>query len=50
MDGARTGQFEQHLRAVLDYPFGDTSPISPVIIMANVIGAQQSPAMSMDEH
>ena len=25
MDGARTSQFEQHLRAVLDYPLGDTS-------------------------
>jgi len=49
MDGARTGQFEQHLRAVLDYPLGDTSPIAPVTVMANVIGAQQSPAMSMDE-
>jgi 5-(carboxyamino)imidazole ribonucleotide synthase len=49
MDGARTGQFEQHLRAVLDYPLGDTSPIAPVTVMANVIGAQQTPAVSMDE-
>jgi 5-(carboxyamino)imidazole ribonucleotide synthase len=49
MDGARTGQFEQHLRAVLDYPLGDTSPIAPVTVMANVIGAQQTPAMSIDE-
>lgn len=49
MDGARTGQFEQHLRAVLDYPLGDTSPIAPVTVMANVLGAQETPAMSMDE-
>jgi 5-(carboxyamino)imidazole ribonucleotide synthase len=49
MDGARTGQFEQHLRAVLDYPLGDTTPIAPVTVMANVIGAQQTPAMTMDE-
>jgi len=49
MDGARTGQFEQHLRAVLDYPLGDTSPIAPVTVMSNVIGAQQTPTMSMDE-
>jgi 5-(carboxyamino)imidazole ribonucleotide synthase len=49
MDGARTGQFEQHLRAVLDYPLGDTAPIAPVTVMANVIGAQQTPTMSMDE-
>lgn len=49
MDGARTSQFEQHLRAVLDYPLGDTAPIAPVTAMANVLGAQQAPAMSIDE-
>jgi 5-(carboxyamino)imidazole ribonucleotide synthase len=49
MDGARTSQFEQHLRAVLDYPLGDTSPIAPVTVMANVLGAQDVPKMSMDE-
>ena len=49
MDGARTGQFEQHLRAVLDYPLGDTAPIAPVTVMANILGAPEAPAMSMDE-
>jgi 5-(carboxyamino)imidazole ribonucleotide synthase len=49
MDGARTSQFEQHLRAVLDYPLGDTAPIAPVTVMANVLGAQQAPTMSIDE-
>jgi 5-(carboxyamino)imidazole ribonucleotide synthase len=49
MDGARTSQFEQHLRAVLDYPLGDTAPIAPVTVMANVLGAPQPPAMGMDE-
>lgn len=49
MDGSRTSQFEQHLRAVLDYPLGDTAPIAPITVMANVLGAQQTPAMSMDE-
>ncbi len=49
MDGARTSQFEQHLRAVLDYPLGDTSPIAPVTVMANVLGAQETPKMAMDE-
>ncbi|WP_264185211.1 MULTISPECIES: 5-(carboxyamino)imidazole ribonucleotide synthase [Rhodococcus] len=49
MDGARTGQFEQHLRAVLDYPLGDTTPLAPVTVMANVLGAPEAPAMSMDE-
>lgn len=49
MDGARTSQFEQHLRAVLDYPLGDTAPVAPVTVMANVLGAQQTPQMGMDE-
>ncbi|OBF88943.1 5-(carboxyamino)imidazole ribonucleotide synthase [Mycobacterium sp. 852002-51152_SCH6134967] len=49
MDGAQTSQFEQHLRAVLDYPLGDTAQIVPVTVMANVLGAQQTPAMAMDE-
>ncbi|RVW04557.1 5-(carboxyamino)imidazole ribonucleotide synthase [Rhodococcus spongiicola] len=48
-DGARTSQFEQHLRAVLDYPLGDTSPTAPVTVMANVLGAPEPPTMSMDE-
>jgi 5-(carboxyamino)imidazole ribonucleotide synthase len=49
MDGARTSQFEQHLRAVLDYPLGDTDAIVPVTVMANVLGAAQQPAMTLDE-
>ncbi len=49
MDGARTGQFEQHLRAVLDYPLGDTDAIAPVTVMANILGARQRPAMTVDE-
>jgi 5-(carboxyamino)imidazole ribonucleotide synthase len=49
MDGAVTSQFEQHLRAVLDYPLGDTSAIAPAAVMANVLGAPETPTMSMDE-
>ena len=49
MDGAVTSQFEQHLRAVLDYPLGDTGAIAPVTVMANVLGAPQTPAMALDE-
>ena len=48
-NGAVTSQFEQHLRAVLDYPLGDTRAIAPVTVMANVLGAQQTPVMGMDE-
>jgi 5-(carboxyamino)imidazole ribonucleotide synthase len=49
MDGARTSQFEQHLRAVLDYPLGDTGATVPVTVMANVLGATQTPTMTVDE-
>lgn len=49
MDGSVTGQFEQHLRAVLDYPLGDTSLLAPATVMANVLGAPETPTMSMDE-
>jgi 5-(carboxyamino)imidazole ribonucleotide synthase len=49
MDGSRTSQFEQHLRAVLDYPLGDTDAIAPVTVMANVLGATEAPEMSVDE-
>ncbi|AXG15269.1 5-(carboxyamino)imidazole ribonucleotide synthase [Intrasporangium calvum] len=38
MDGAVTGQFEQHLRAVLDLPLGDPRPHAPWTAMANVLG------------
>jgi 5-(carboxyamino)imidazole ribonucleotide synthase len=49
MDGARTSQFEQHLRAVLDYPLGDTDALVPVTVMANVLGAAERPAITVDE-
>lgn len=49
MDGAVTSQFEQHLRAVLDYPLGDTAALAPVTVMANVLGAPETPTMSVDE-
>lgn len=49
IEGARTSQFEQHLRAVLDYPLGDTAPTAPVVVMANVLGAATPVAMPVDE-
>lgn len=49
MNGSVTSQFEQHLRAVLDYPLGDTRAIAPVTVMANVLGAAETPSMGMDE-
>ena len=49
MNGSVTSQFEQHLRAVLDYPLGLTRPVAPVTVMANVLGADTPPSMGMDE-
>ena len=49
MDGARTSQFEQHLRAVLDYPLGVSDMLAPACVMANVLGAEQQPEMGVDE-
>jgi 5-(carboxyamino)imidazole ribonucleotide synthase len=49
IEGARTSQFEQHLRAVLDYPLGATDALAPAVVMANVLGAPEAPAMGVDE-
>ncbi len=38
MDGSITGQFEQHVRAVLDYPLGRTDLLAPFTVMGNVLG------------
>ncbi|WP_041840629.1 5-(carboxyamino)imidazole ribonucleotide synthase [Actinoplanes friuliensis] len=48
IEGARTSQFEQHLRAVLDYPMGETSLTAPAVVMANVLGGEPG-GMSLDE-
>jgi 5-(carboxyamino)imidazole ribonucleotide synthase len=39
IEGARTSQFEQHLRAVLDLPLGAPQAAVPQVVMANVFGA-----------
>jgi 5-(carboxyamino)imidazole ribonucleotide synthase len=38
IDGSVTSQFEQHLRAVLDLPLGDTRSRARWTVMANVLG------------
>jgi 5-(carboxyamino)imidazole ribonucleotide synthase len=48
IEGARTSQFEQHLRAVLDYPMGDTTLTAPAVVMANVLGGPAG-GISIDE-
>ncbi|MFG6403865.1 5-(carboxyamino)imidazole ribonucleotide synthase [Microbacterium sp. P04] len=57
-DGAVTGQFEQHLRAVLDLPLGDTAATQPWAAMVNILGgptegsmdARIGPAMAGHPH
>jgi 5-(carboxyamino)imidazole ribonucleotide synthase len=50
IEGSITSQFEQHVRAVLDYPLGSTAAIAPVTVMVNLLGGPESvmPA-SIDE-
>jgi 5-(carboxyamino)imidazole ribonucleotide synthase len=42
IEGARTSQFEQHLRAVLDLPLGSPSLAAPATAMANVLGGDDA--------
>ncbi|WP_068313165.1 5-(carboxyamino)imidazole ribonucleotide synthase [Janibacter anophelis] len=42
MDGAVTGQFEQHLRAVLDLPLGSPRAREPWTVMGNVLGGEHA--------
>jgi 5-(carboxyamino)imidazole ribonucleotide synthase len=49
IEGARTSQFEQHLRAVLDYPLGSTEQTAPVVVMANVLGGPDDTTPALDE-
>ncbi|WP_091231756.1 5-(carboxyamino)imidazole ribonucleotide synthase [Microbacterium sp. 3J1] len=55
-DGAVTGQFEQHLRAVADLPLGDPSPRAPWSVMVNILGGPSEGTMgdrfaaAMSEH
>lgn len=41
IEGAVTSQFENHLRAVLDWPLGDPRAIAPYAVMVNIVGPDQ---------
>lgn len=45
-DGAVTDQFEQHLRAVLNLPLGDTGMVQPWAVMANILGGPAEEAFT----
>jgi 5-(carboxyamino)imidazole ribonucleotide synthase len=42
IEGARTSQFEQHLRAVLDLPLGSPAMTAPAAVMVNVLGGDDA--------
>lgn len=42
IDGCVTSQFENHLRAVLDWPLGPTDLLAPAVVMANVLGVDSA--------
>ncbi len=42
IEGAKTSQFEQHLRAVLDLPLGDTSRTNDWAVMGNILGGEKT--------
>lgn len=41
LDGARTSQYDQHLRALLDLPFGDPSMSAPLAMTQMVLGGEK---------
>ena len=50
IEGARTSQFEQHLRAVLDLPLGATAMAAPRAVMANVLGGSDGDMLGRLHH
>ncbi|REE90582.1 5-(carboxyamino)imidazole ribonucleotide synthase [Paenibacillus taihuensis] len=46
MEACRTSQFEQHVRAICGLPLGDTSLLTPVV-MVNVLGEHVAPLLDL---
>ena len=42
IEGAKTSQFEQHLRAILDLPLGDPAMVAPYAVMGNILGGDKT--------
>lgn len=43
IEACLTSQFENHIRAILDYPLGDVSMRAPAAVMVNVLGKTHHP-------
>lgn len=50
IEGSQTSQFEQHLRAVLDWPLGPTDPTAPVSVMVNIVGGPDADPRDRQRH
>ncbi|MEW9547019.1 5-(carboxyamino)imidazole ribonucleotide synthase [Nonomuraea sp. NPDC050783] len=50
IEGARTSQFEQHLRAVLDLPLGSPTMTAQAVVMANLLGGDDPDLFKRYEH
>lgn len=46
IEGSVTSQFHNHLRAVLDWPLGDTRLLAPAVAMVNILGSDE-PGLAM---
>jgi 5-(carboxyamino)imidazole ribonucleotide synthase len=44
IEGCQTSQFENHLRAVLGLPLGETALVAPAAVMVNLLGMRAGPA------
>ena len=42
IEGAKTSQFEQHLRAILDLPLGDPEMTADFAVMGNILGGDKT--------
>ena len=50
MDGAVTSQFENHLRAIVDWPLGSPAATSPATVMVNLLGGDLGDLHSAFRH
>jgi len=44
IEGSRTSQFENHIRAILGYPLGETGMLFPYSVMINILGERNGKA------
>ena len=42
IEGSKTSQFEQYLRAILDLPLGDPAMVAPIAVMGNILGGEKT--------